>query len=176
MTIETEVQDDPQKFIADAQRSMRSAAKVRSVRERSNRFRRSSGIRAAAHAGILIVEDDALMQSSLFRTFQGFLGLDFAIANSLGAARRALGYDTPWDIVAVDLNLREDDGAEFIHEVILSGVCSIPVVLTGLSVPIARERLGEDADKVIIREKSDDGVADWLVNLARDARAKSLAR
>lgn len=167
--------DDPETLIAESQRNMRSAAKVRSVRERSNRFRRTSGMRVAARVGVLIVEDDPLMQGSLFRQLQGYLGLDFSIANSLGAARRAIGYDIPWDVIAVDLNLKDDDGAEFVHEVLLAGIRSMLVVVTGLDASVARERLGEDAERVIIREKGDETLVDYLVGLARETRSRALA-
>lgn len=162
--------------IRESQERLRGAAKAMSQRVRSERIRKDSGMRAATRPGILVVEDDALMSKSIWRQLQAHRGLDLNIANSTGAARRAISGDVPWDVICIDLNLDGEDGAELVHELLLANVPSAIVVTTGLPEQGARERLSSDVERVTIREKGDSTLAGWVVELAAERTRKRLAR
>ena len=85
--------------------------------------------------------------------------------------------DTPWDVVVVDLNLSSERGEELVHEMLISGAARQIVVHTGIDRSDAVMRLGEDAARVLIREKAADGnIVAWLVELATDLAKQRLAR
>lgn len=142
--------------IVDTPRMLREGMTALSRKVRSERVRRDSGMRANRLPSILIVEDDPHSQTSLFRAFQARQGFDVAVATTIGAARRAVSGDAPWDVICSDLNMGSDDGAEFVRELLLSGARSKIVVSSGLDERGMRERLGSDAAaRVVLREKDD---------------------
>lgn len=167
---------EPRNPIAETQALLARGTKALSQRMRSDRVRRDSGARAMLHPGILIVEDDANTGRLTWRALQAHPEIDLSIASSLGAARRCMSRDVPWDVVVVDLNLGGERGEELVHELLLSGAVRQVVVFTGLERHDALQRLGADASKVLIREKSDGDITAWLVDLAGDSAKQRLAR
>lgn len=167
---------EPRNPIVETQDLLRRGTKVLSQRMRSDRVRRESGSRALLRPGILVVEDDVGTSRGMWRGLQSHQTVDISIANTLGAARRCASRDTPWDVVAVDLNLGNEHGEEFVHELLVSGGARQIVVTTGLDRRDAVERLGADAPHVLIREKADGDIAAWLVDLATDLARQRLAR
>lgn len=137
--------------------ALRSANKVR-----SEVIRRSiSGTRSAAgRSMVLVVEDDPYMRHAYGRAFASDPRVDAAICGSVATARAAAA--GPWNMIVVDLNLPDGDGAEFLHELSIAHHPAQLVACSGLTYVEQRERLAaafKDSgvpDRVRILVKGED--------------------
>jgi len=181
--VSTTVQDEAaeaERLLAKggALNAIREAARTRARKVRFEQNRRKLSGERCSRPSVLIVEDEPQLQQVGVRRLQRELGIDWCEANTVGAARRAVCGDTPWDVAAIDLNLEGEDGAELVSEILLASAARVVVVITGLESQDARVRLGASAadPRVQVWRKGRGEIVGSLITLARDLAEQRASR